>query len=167
MKKKEAAEFLGISQRTLLRYASQNKIGVTYPQSRGRVAVAEFNDEDLANLLAELSSDTIKPSVPGTNTSQAMTRRDGELTQGVIQALEAVKSQSETFGRLLEVAGAMRPSLSPAEKLLLTLDDCSLLSSLSRDYLGQALRDGQLKGKKIGRGWKVKKEDLQAFIKKL
>jgi excisionase family DNA binding protein len=155
MKKKEAAAFLEVSERTLLRYAADGKITVTYPQSRGKMAVAEFNDDDLAKLKAELSSDTIKPAVQSNGTSQAMTRR------------EDVLSQVDAFKQLAEAVTKARHTLSPSDKLLLTLDDCAMLSSLSKQYLAQAIKEQRLKGQKIGKGWKVKREDLQAFISAL
>jgi excisionase family DNA binding protein len=64
------------------------------------------------------------------------------------------------------VTGA-RHTLSPSDKLLLTLDDCAMLSSLSKQYLAQAIKDGRLKAQKIGKGWKVKRADLDSFIAEL
>jgi excisionase family DNA binding protein len=166
MKKKEAAAFLAVSERTLLRYAADGKITVTYPQSRGKMAVAEFDNADLEKLKAELSSDAIRPAVQASGASQAMTRREDSLSQAVI--LERVtQSQTDGFNRLVEAMTAARHTLSPSDKLLLTLDDCSLLSSLSKQYLSAAIKEGRLKGRKIGKGWKVKRDDLQAFIKRL
>lgn len=41
------------------------------------------------------------------------------------------------------------------------------LSGLSRDDLRAALKSGELKGKKIGRGWKTTPSALQTYINQL
>jgi excisionase family DNA binding protein len=80
---------------------------------------------------------------------------------------EDVLSQVDAFKQLAEAVTKARHTLSPSDKLLLTLDDCAMLSSLSKQYLAQAIKEQRLKGQKIGKGWKVKREDLQAFISAL
>ena len=52
-------------------------------------------------------------------------------------------------------------------KLTLTLADAAQLSGLSKDYLLKAIRARKLKAAKRGRGWNVKRSDLEAWIKKL
>ena len=50
---------------------------------------------------------------------------------------------------------------------MLTLADCAALSSLSEHHLSEAVKAGRLKGKIIGRGYKVKRVDLNAYVKRL
>lgn len=54
-----------------------------------------------------------------------------------------------------------------AQKLMLTLAEASLLSNLSRTHLRQAIQRGKLKGKIIGRGWRIKRADLDIYIRTL
>jgi excisionase family DNA binding protein len=54
-----------------------------------------------------------------------------------------------------------------SEKLLLNLTDCRLLTGLSDANLRDAIRGGKLKAKIIGRGYKVKRADLDEFVEKL
>jgi excisionase family DNA binding protein len=54
-----------------------------------------------------------------------------------------------------------------AEKLTLSLVEASQLSGLSRNHLRQAIEDKKLRARIIGRGWRVKREDLDAYVKKL
>jgi excisionase family DNA binding protein len=51
-----------------------------------------------------------------------------------------------------------------AQKLMLTLAEASVLSNLSRAHLRQALQGGKLQGKIIGRGWRIKRADLDAYV---
>jgi excisionase family DNA binding protein len=57
--------------------------------------------------------------------------------------------------------------LSIADKLTLSLVEASQLSGLSRNHLRQAIEDKKLRARIIGRGWRVKREDLDAYVKKL
>jgi excisionase family DNA binding protein len=58
-------------------------------------------------------------------------------------------------------------SVRVSEKILLNLFDCRLLTGLSEASLREAIKSKKLKAKIIGRGWKVKRQDLDEFIKKL
>jgi len=53
------------------------------------------------------------------------------------------------------------------DKLTLTLTEATLLSGLSRGYLRQAIHAGKLKARIIGKGWRVKRADLDSYVKKL
>ncbi len=56
------------------------------------------------------------------------------------------------------------PLASPGEKLLLTLPEAAALTGLSRAFLKNAISDGALVAKPIGRLWRVKRSDLDTFI---
>jgi excisionase family DNA binding protein len=50
---------------------------------------------------------------------------------------------------------------------MLTLKEASQLAGLSRDNLRGAIESKKLKGRIIGRGFKVKREDLEQYVRKL
>jgi len=54
-----------------------------------------------------------------------------------------------------------------ADKLTLSLVEAAQLSGLSRNHLRQAIEDKKLRARIIGRGWRVKRDDLDAYVKKL
>ena len=54
-----------------------------------------------------------------------------------------------------------------AHKIMLTLPEAAVLTSLSRNHLREAISKGKLKARIIGRGWRVKRSDLDAYVKKL
>jgi excisionase family DNA binding protein len=45
--------------------------------------------------------------------------------------------------------------------------EAAQLSGLSRGHLREAIDAGKLKARIIGRGWRVKRDDLDAYVKKL
>jgi excisionase family DNA binding protein len=63
---------------------------------------------------------------------------------------------------------APAPTISDlAQKLMLTLADAAALTSLSKDHLSDAIHAGKLKARKLGRGWKIKRDDLDLYVRKL
>ena len=53
------------------------------------------------------------------------------------------------------------------DKLTLSLIKASQLSGLSRGHLRQAIEAKKLKARIIGKGWRVKRSDLDAYVQKL
>lgn len=45
--------------------------------------------------------------------------------------------------------------------------DCRALTGLPRDHLVDAIKAGRLKGKIIGKGYKIKRADLDLNVRKL
>jgi excisionase family DNA binding protein len=80
----------------------------------------------------------------------------GERIVAALQVLLQLKQASEQTG----VADI-------AQKLMLTLAEASLLSNLSRTHLRQAIQSGKLEGKIIGRGWRIKRADLDLYVSAL
>jgi excisionase family DNA binding protein len=147
MNKKEVAEFLNISTRLVEKYASENRLGeVTY--IRGKTGKqAEYSREAVENLKTILES-------PDTALTATKTP-DARLF--VAQLVEAMARRDETRSASIQVS----------EKLLLNVNDCRLLTGLSEQNLRDAIHDGKLKAKIIGRGYKVKRQDLDEFINNL
>jgi excisionase family DNA binding protein len=54
-----------------------------------------------------------------------------------------------------------------ADKPLLKLDEATALTGLSRNTLREAIETKKLKGKMIGRAFRIKRDDLDEYIKKL
>jgi excisionase family DNA binding protein len=54
-----------------------------------------------------------------------------------------------------------------ADKPLLKLDEAAALTGLSRDTLRKAIKTKKLKGKMIGKAFRIKRNDLDEYIKKL
>lgn len=146
MDKKQVAEFLGVSTRLVEKYSSEGRLGqVTYV--RGKTGKqAEYDREAVENLKAALESP---------DTALAVKTPDARLFVG--QLIEALGSREETRSASVRVS----------EKLLLNLNDCRLLTGLSDATLRDAIRSGSLKARVIGRGYKVKRQDLDDFVNNL
>ncbi len=147
MNKKEVAEFLAVSTRIVEKYASEGRLGqVTY--IRGKTGKqAEYAREAVENLKTILES-------PDTALTATKTP-DARLL--VAQLVEAIANREQPRMEAVRVS----------EKLLLNLTDCRLLTGLSDANLRDAIHEGKLKAKIIGRGYKVKKANLDEFVEKL
>jgi excisionase family DNA binding protein len=159
MNKKEAAEALGISIRLVERYAGEGRLGeVKYV--RGRTGKqADYDEQAVEKLKAELEA----PDHPAT-ALQAPNSQHAGLS---------VLANTERLINTLEALGFTRghspaPSIADlAAKPILTLAEAHALTGLSRGILRDAIDAGKLKAKIIGRAWRVKRVDLDAYIRKL
>jgi excisionase family DNA binding protein len=157
MNKEEARNELGISVRSLQRLVQSKKISVTYRRGVSGKQEAIFNPEEIENYKRGRDAEIIKPSVVTTgDTSLARsdaTTGDTSLARNVI----------ETIFNL----GLQKPAVAIADKPLLKLDEAAALTGLSRQILRQAIKDGELKSRILSRAFRIKREDLDKFIKKL
>ena len=158
MNKAEACQFLKVSERSLARYAVQGKIGVTYQKGkRGNVAL--YDDEDLKLLKEELSQPILtRPAIERLPSHDSM-------------ALAPVSGIGSVPDLLSLIAERLKPNDKPQvgieNKLTLSLAVAAALSGLSQNFLASSIHSNKLKAAKRGRGWNVKREDLDKFIKKL
>jgi excisionase family DNA binding protein len=167
MNKIEAAEFLGISPRSLERYTASGRIAAAYVKGRTRPTL-EYSREDLDAFKAELEAPVEKPIVPNPDTKalariggnaspRAIVPRSGELT-ALVQLLNEYSS----------AARHDKPTASEcAAKLLLTLAEAQVLTGLSRGVLRQAIEAKKLKARLIGKAFRIKRTDLDSYIAKL
>ena len=146
MNKKEVAEFLNVSTRIVEKYASEGKLG-EFTYIRGKTGKqAEYNREAVEKL---------KEALESPDTAIAVKTPDARLF--VAQLVEAMANREEPHGASVRVG----------EKLLLNLNDCRLLTGLSEQSLREAIKAERLKAKIIGRGYKIKRQDLDNFINDL
>jgi excisionase family DNA binding protein len=170
MNKQQAADFLGVSVRALERYVQQGRISVKYEKGKTR-PTANFDSSELEAFKEELNQPTVKPAF---ETRQITTdqqphqgklvRPGGEITEfGEIGVIDKLSSIIEVLlGR-----GDNQPVVPIADKLLLTIAEAQALTGLSREFLRDAINKGELKAKVIGKSWRIKRNDLEAYIDKL
>ena len=166
MNKKEAAEFLGVSVRALERYVQQGRIGVRYEKGKTR-SIARFETSELEAFKVELSQPTYRPAI---ETRQIPTNERVETSSEMIYSGEvsefgevrAIEQLATIIEKLLQ-----ERSLLVGDKLLLTLSEAQLLTGLSRKALRDAIADGKLKAKVMGRSWRIKRSDLEDFVDEL
>lgn len=172
MNKIEAAEFLGCSVRAVERYAAAGKLASRYERGKtGKILV--FEQDELARFKAELETPLERGIVTADKPRQAMKRQpstdttstalvhpDGALNPQSIELLQAFAQWTVDNAR-------QSPTVPTEAKLLLTLNEVKALTGLSRETLRDAIKAGKLKAQLIGRGWKVKRTDLDNYIAKL
>ncbi len=164
MNKQEACAYLGVSERSLARYAAQGKIQVTYNKgTRGNVAV--YDDADLEKLKGELAAPQAirlasEQAIPANSASLAM-----RSMANMSEFIERLQSRDETL--ITSLLHNQNSHVSIESKLMLSLPEATKLAGLSRNHLREAIRDHTLKAQIIGRGWKIKRSDLESYIKKL
>ncbi len=160
MNKKEAAEYLGISARQVENYAKKNELSVRY--ERGKTGdIAVFDNDELRRLKAKLDNQrTPRPSiVTENNESHEIVRASDSRLSDVPKIFELIKVLSDNKKADTIVAISHKP--------LLKLDEAATLTGLSRDTLRKAIETKKLKGKMIGKAFRIKRDDLDEYIKKL
>ncbi len=176
MNKTEAAGFLEVSVRALERYVAAGRLACRY--ERGKTGkVAAFDPGDVEAFKRELEAPEVRavPVVDNARqgaasatapTSTALAKLDGRANPYGAQLMQALATLATMAPAVLD-----KPSQAvtvPTEaKLLLTLSEAQALTGLSREVLRAAIDSGALKAQHIGRGWKIKRNDLNLWIDKL
>jgi excisionase family DNA binding protein len=185
MNKEGAATYLGCSVRALERYTQQGKISAHYVKGKTRPTV-EYEEADLRAFKEKLDAE-LYPQRPTVETAPAGFSANPAHAPASLARLSDVAPQSdfrELVGLIIResvregIGAAMEATAGPqstpaevpiADKLVLSIKEAALLSGISRDRLITAIEGKKLKASKdkIGRGWRVKRNDLDAYVKKL
>jgi excisionase family DNA binding protein len=182
MNKKQAAEKLGVSEKTIERYKSVGKLAAKLKRVVGNDGTArkilDFDESDIEQLKRDLDKDIVYPTVAD---GHAQTKPDTDIDRqpqpdslnsentqlsilGQTTATNVIDAISARFESVLEKNLA---TVRAGGKILLNLKECTLLTGLSDDYLRDAIKAETLKAKIIGRGYKVKRQDLDDFVNNL
>ena len=157
MNKKEVAEKLGITVRRVEILAKQGRFGeVSYIHTKhGRTA--DYEAEAVEKLIAERATpDTAILTMPNT--------LDVQLFAGAfVEAVKMLKSAKE-FPDFTTNEQPKREPVRIAEKLMLSIDECRVLSGLPESFIRKAIKANELKAQKIGRGLKVSRKTLDKWI---
>ncbi len=187
LNKQEAADFLGVSVRALERYVQQGRISVKYEKGKTR-PTANFEQAELEAFREELNQPTVKPAFESRQTAPDEYRQissEGEYRQIATDQEQETGIAVQTPGEITEfgeiatvdrLASIIEGLLSQdnnhskvpvADKLLLTMAEAQALTGLSREFLKDAISSGELKAKLIGKGWRIKRGDLDEYVDKL
>jgi excisionase family DNA binding protein len=164
MKKFDAAKFLDISEKTLERLVKNGEISSKLEKGKTRDVVV-FDDEELKAFKEKRESSKHRPAFSSSNDSSAQ-----DSLSLITTKADNTDRQTQTleFLEVLRNTLTLQKSVVPiADKILLTVNDCRLLTGLSEQNLRDAIHDGKLNARVIGRGYKVKRKDLDAFVESL
>ncbi len=160
--KKEASEYLGISPRALEYHQKKKRLSVRY--ERGKTGdEAMYDEAELRNLKARLKKPVRATSAAVEDTleqtkSQGLTTLRGYDT-GLFAALP------EAIMQLIAETKTNVVAVPVHEKAILSVVEASQFG-ISRNELLEAIHAKKLKARKR-HGWRIKRSDLDAFIKKL
>jgi excisionase family DNA binding protein len=183
MNKKEAAEFLELSEKTVERYKSSGKLSARMKRIVGADGksrkVLDFNQSDLDRLKRELSGNVVFPELTDGH-AQTETQTDTDR-QTQLDSANFANNELLTVGQtqtvnLFEVIFKSLETISERnlrasdrfQKLMLTVDEAAAVSGLPKVFLDRAIKkDGALKATKIGGRYRIKRQDLDEFINNL
>ena len=162
MNKKEAAEYLGCSERTIERHVKSGNLSCTYEKGETN-DIAVFEQSDLDRI--KFKTKVVTPAYEQiAEPRQTATLDENELTiyhdepVGVVEVGDI--SKLSAMVELLLVGQQLKAS----DKLVLTVDECHQLTGFPREMLKEAIASAQLPAKKIGRSWRIKRSCLNAYI---
>ncbi len=164
--KREVSLFLAKSVRTIERLTSQGKLGATYRQgSNGEEAIYDSDQVRSFKEALEIGFGRVRPVVlrdsPVTTTDMARVNVAG------VSGLVVGDFVNRLVGALESLRFPAKDAAPLADKLTLNLTEASALAGLSRGFLMGAIKGRKLKAAKRGRGWNVKRSDLDVFVSKL
>jgi excisionase family DNA binding protein len=152
--KEDAARYIGVSVRTLQRLHSRGEIP-RLEESGPKGKEARFDTNDLDRYLEQHKPQALFR--PGAQLPAP--RQDApavaSLVAAIAQSIQPARSEP-----------AQAASLA-STRLLLSLSDARALTGLSERHLRDAIHSGKLKGKIVGRGYKMLRADLESYLKKL
>jgi len=184
MNKKEAAEFLGVSERTLTNYTAANRLSVSYVKGKTR-DVADFDTDDLARLKAEMESGKVEVGNQEIEKFEANNPETGNrnyanqetaltTTSFPLQIRKQGNSETEQQNNIFYVLGSEQieqlveriatPAPALEAKLTLTLTEAQALSGVSLRRLRVAVKKGELPARRLGRADRVRPADLRCWL---
>jgi excisionase family DNA binding protein len=163
MNKKQAAQHLDVSTRAIERYTAKGKLTPTY--EKGRTGPAPVYDKaQLDELKKEMEAMISTPRPPVKDKKPAKKDKPDKGNGIIIRP----NKNNDLIELLAAIDRARTPStLDVSAKLLLSISEAQKLTGLSDQHLRDAIHSGRLKGKIIGRGYKLKRTDLDLYIRKL
>jgi len=175
MNKREVADELNCSTRQVEKYVGAARLRVVeYVRGKtGREGV--YDPGDVARLKDELERERSEVIGHAGASSLAAPKRDaGALVERLTANFDRQHQDAE---RIIAALASLREAppaqlnghaeMRLTDKLTLSLSEASRLSGLSRGHLRRAIDEKKLKARIIGRGWRVKRADLDSYVKKI
>jgi excisionase family DNA binding protein len=152
--KKAACALLGVSDRTLARYAEQGRLQTSYrTNEHGREAL--FDEDELARLKESIDLQRQIISTPAPKESQALALVSRDVS-AVEAFAEAIKTMALARSDVRELAA----------KLALTRKEAAALAGVSESFIRRAIKERRLAVFRDGNIPRIKTADLLDFMKK-
>ncbi len=148
MNKRQASKELKISVRSLQRLVQNKILTVVYQRGSSGKQEAVFDAEQIAEYKKERDKPTTKLIKPPINDRNVLARNF------TLEFLEVFRNSLTN----------QKTTVPIADKVLLTVNECRALSGLSEKRIIEAIKTGKLKGQFIGKGWKIKRSDVNQWV---
>jgi DNA-binding transcriptional MerR regulator len=149
---KAAAQFLGVSIKSIERYIKNKQIAVVIIDGK-----RDFSTEELIRFKEHKE----QKKQPVYRPALATTQGDTQMSQPV---------SPEYLGEGLGYMEAIARHFTCSDlhlKMVLTLKEAATISGLSAAFLRVNAKNGNLNARRIGKGWKVRSRDLDKFVEGL
>jgi excisionase family DNA binding protein len=176
MDKQQAAQFLGVSTRMIERYEKAGRLPSRTVRD-GTTRKNVYSESDLTRLKAELNALQIRPeieqpdtgrTIPTTTTTpQAEAHRSAPTTEAlalVNQGMTVLQQFAEAVELMKRAQRPPKPLDQLAHKLTLSVAEAVALSGLPRHTIKDAITSGELQARKVGRGDRIHRDDLNRFL---
>lgn len=165
MTKEEAARHLGISTRTFQRWVSRGWISHQSEVTRNGKRIKIFDESDVQRLKDNPPVDTPDDTSADDVDTALVTSKAQSVTSKPSRVATTKPRVTSTDLSGQDILRAIQMPLY--QKLLLTVTEAAMVSGLPQTYIRRAIETGELVGKRIGRGMKIRRVDLDAYISKL
>jgi excisionase family DNA binding protein len=162
MNKEEVANYLGVSVRAVERYTKDGKLTVAAYEKQSRGGQKAIYDQVQVELLK------IEMSQP--KAMEMKEKQSDSSLVGVVSEKDKnlLIAQTDRFMGIFErIESKLNNQTSLGDKLTLSLAEAAQLAGLSKGYLKKAIDGGELKAAKRGKGWNIKRSDLEEWVKGL
>jgi excisionase family DNA binding protein len=169
MNKKEAGAYLNVSTRAIERYTAQGKLTPSY--EKGRTGPAPVYDQaQLDELKKQMdeAADVVHSAIKTDKTDKRDKGDKGNKTDKDSALVLRSGSRADLAAFIAVIDKARGQSIADlAAKPLLTRDEAQRLTGLSRGLLKEAVAAGKLKERLLGRAYRIKRTELEAYIETL
>ena len=158
LSKTEAAEYLGISLRSLERYTQKGKIAVKYVRGKyGKQPV--YQRKDLEEFQQSYQEVVHQPAVANLTTQLSPPAQSDHVIELLRRFLAQDAQQKEDLNS---------PAVPIEHKLLLTIKEAQALTGRSWAFFREAIENGRLPVADVpARGFIIKRADLNKFIESI
>ena len=192
MDKNEASKYLGISTRMIERYEKEGKLS-TRTIRVGRTRKNIYDETELSQLKSELNAVRVRPKIEQSDTgrSRSMIVNRDTLTHSApnrnemqvlavreVAFIEALKTNTDQVSELISLIKEERQAkpkrvhrAKPLDtinlKLTLSFTEAAALAGVPTKIIKELVSDGNLVAVKVGRGYRVHRNQLDNYFKNL
>ncbi len=140
----------------------RGELSVRYEKGKnGKVAI--FDPDEVKRLKDRLSVESHRPAVlpPLSENEDSLPAQGGAVVPAeyLLKALQTLALASPRKRELLITEVAAKP--------VLKMKEASLLTGFSEGHLREAIKNKLLNARKIDRSWRVRREDLETYVRSL